>query len=614
MGVFEKSPLGILINKAVAWLEAGLASFVRWIAALAYRRMTIYGRTLATAPYRGATVVAPIFLVACVPLVLSPAVALNTWQLDYSLPLDTSMRWVFGHIPHIDFETPIGVAYWLAQGWATELIGIDVRTPVLANLIAAVPLAIGATLLLARRLSGALLGIFVLAVLLLAVSPRAVGDLPGEVSFLAGYNKVGLAIFCVLVVAFFLEPTRPGRRGVRVAEVATVAFFLVWLVYLKITFAVIAVAGGIVAFHYAPANRGTILLGFAIMVATVLVVGWSTGINGPYLEDIMDAARASPTFRARKLMLDIGASRLSLVLIALSTIYYWKIGEASRSMKISDLVVAMGLLFASAIAMNQVHDNYFPLGFAALFVLAQRSLAHHPEPVSGYSASPIMAPFVPPLVGATLLVAFITLSDVYTVTHYYRAGQENSAGARMCDQLDQPICGLTYLFPKFDSGDRLTPLPGPLFTNATEPAGGHDALLTIAEMIDYCSANDLCLLWKLNQQLYQLLNRHMSRQDRPYYFGFTNILPYYYQVEPPKYVMAWTGMGRNFSQESHPLPARMFSDITLVAMPKVNFGVGRAPGLHTIYEDELPNYFSKVDETEAWIIWRRPDTRATAGR
>ena len=54
----------------------------------------------------------------------------------------------------------------------------------------------------------------------------------------------------------------------------------------------------------------------------------------------------------------------------------------------------------------------------------------------------------------------------------------------------------------------------------------------------------------------------------------------------------------------------MFSDITVLVLPKVKFGSGMEPGLHPIYEDELPAYFSKIDETEAWSIWRRPDTRS----
>lgn len=600
----------MVVQKIVTRLESALASLVGRAVAFDHVRMVNSAQDVVTARYRGALVIAPIFLVACIPLLLPAAVSLNTWQLDYSLPLDTSMRWVYGHVPHIDFETPIGAAYWLVQGWATALIGVDVRTPVLANIIAAVPLVAGAAFLLGRRLSGGLLGILLLAVFLLTISPRAPGDLPGEFSFLAAYNGVGNAIFCVLITTLFLQPARPRRAGALAAEAGVLAFFLLWLIYLKITFAVISVAGGIVALHYAPENRKTILLAAALLIPAVLVVGWSTGINGPYLDDISDAARAGTAFRFKKLLLDITSSRLSLALIGLCMVFYWTLSASQRSEKVSNLVVALGLLVAGAVAMNQAHNNYLPLGFASLIVLAQRALSNEPERDPKNSPVRKMASYVPPLMGAILLVGLVTLSDVFTVAHYFRAGHESAIRTRMCDHPDQPVCDLTYVFPGSAFGARFSPLPGPRFAGDSGSAAHPGPLSSLVEIIEFCSANEICFLWKLNEQLIHLLNRHMTPDDRPYFFGFTNILPYYYQVEPPKHVMAWSGVDRNFSQASHPSPAHMFSDITVLVLPKVKFGSGMEPGLHPIYEDELPAYFSKVDETEAWSIWRRPDTRS----
>jgi hypothetical protein len=587
-------------------LESTLAKGVGAVVSALCRRSVVNARLIATTPLRGITLVLPILLIVCIPLLLSQTVVLNNWYLDYSLPLDTSMRWAFGHLPHIDFETPIGIAYWLAQGWATELIGIDVRTPIVANFISVIPIAIGGLYLLWHKLPGGMLGLFMLPVILFVVSARAPGDVPGQTSFLASYNTVGMAMVCILATSVFLESAKPRQRAGAAIEAGIMAFFLLWLVYLKVSFVAIGLGAAIVSLHYAPDNRKPVILALLLAAAGVLVVGWATGLNGPYFDDLAAAAKASPTFRIKKLLFDTVSSRLSLMLVGLCMVYYWRLSSAERSKKISNFVVASGFLIAGLITTNQVHDNYLPFGFIALLILAQKASQEDG------GAARVVGAYFPPLVGAFLLVGAQALHDVRSAAQYFAMGRGAELRTRMCDQPEIPVCHLAYEFAGASVRERLEPLPGPKFLDVAAREESTNSLPSLVELSEFCDADEDCLFWKLHEQSYQLLNRHIRRGDRPYFFGFTSILPYYYQLEPPKFVMAWSGIDRNFSQNSYPDAERMFSDTTLMVTPKVAFGTGREQGLHAIYEEEIPKYFKKVGETDAWIVWRRPDTRLAA--
>jgi len=87
--------------------------------------------------------------------------------------------------------------------------------------------------------------------------------------------------------------------------------------------------------------------------------------------------------------------------------------------------------------------------------------------------------------------------------------------------------------------------------------------------------------------------------------GFSNILPYFYQLEPPRHVLAWSDVGRNLSAASHPDATGAFSDVTLLVIPRVDFGSGLEPGLLSIYADDIPRLFVKVEESDCWELWRR---------
>ena len=566
-------------------LEDALAGAAAKAWAVVAARAVANAHDLVNARFAGMLLAVPLLAGLSAPLLFADVVVINTYIVDYALPLDTSLRWWHGQVPHLDYHTPIGAAYWLMQGLAVELTGLSAKSPVIANFIAAAVLALSGGLLARQRLSGGLGGLFLFAVLMIVISPRSTGDLPGQVSFLGAYNKVALACLAILLMTFFLEPRRPRHAIIAGAEVAATGLLLVWLFYLKVNVAAIAVAGGIVALYYAPANRRLTLAAFAVAAAAVGLVGMTAGINHAYLADIAQASGSVSLLRGVKVIEDLVAGLPLLVILALALAGYWRRSQAPYAVKVSNLIITLGLVVASLITMNQVHDHAWPLVFAILILLAQRALAESSQA------------FVPPTVAAFLLVAYTVFADMSAVVIYVN-GQRDSAVLRYCDDASRPACAIGVA--TFDAwvAPRLAPLP----TTASEPV---EAEASLAQMYEFCESHEYCVWWMLNEQLYRHLNRVIEPGDRPLFLGFMNWLPYYYGLEPPRHVLAWMDIDRNLSLASHPEPRRMLSDVTLVVVPRIRSDVGYFADLETIYGETISQMFEEIDRSEVWSIWRR---------
>jgi hypothetical protein len=566
-------------------LEDGLAAAIAKLWALLRGRARANARGLVTARFAGMTLAVPLLLGLSIPLLSSELVVLNTYVVDYALPLDTSLRWWHGQVPHLDYQTPIGAAYWLFQGLGVELTGLDAKSPLVANFLAAGLLGLSGVVLAWRRLSGGLAGLFLFAVLLLVITPRSTGDLPGQMSFLGAYNKWALGALAILLMTFFLEPRRPWRRAGQLAEALVVGLLLLWLVYLKVTLAAVAVAGAVVALHYAPANRRLTACGLALAVAGVVIVGLATGINGPYLGDLRAASGSVSLLRGAKLLEDLFAGIPELLVLSLGLVGYWRRSEARRQARLDNVTIALGLTLAAYMAMNQIHDHAWPLSFAVLILLAQRALAEAGEG------------FMAPTIAAFVLVAYAVFADLSAVTVYVRS-QAADTMVRYCDDPARPLCriGVAAFDPWVQP--RLAPFP-------TAQDAPPEAAETLAGMYHFCDSHEYCIWWQLNDQLYRRLGRHVEPGDRPLYLGFMNMLPYYYGLVPPRHVLAWMDVNRNLSFASHPDPQAMLSDVTLLVIPRLQRELGYYPDLETIYGEAIAAQFDEIERTEAWSIWRR---------
>jgi len=545
---------------------------------------------------------AAIVLLAVVPFA-TELIVLNRATVDFTFPLDTSLRWAFGHWPHLDYQTPVGIAYWVNQGVAGEILDLSAKSIFLANIIAASLIAGAALVLLRRRLASSHAAILLTGLLALVLSPRGFGDPAGLISYLAPYNKTGLAALGLLFVAYFVEPRNKAGNKFSGAESLVAGLLLVWLIYLKLNFAVIAGAGAIAALYFAPANRGLVIgsLTLALLGAAGVAVG--TGIGPAYLRDIQVVATVGNVFRPNKLVADLIGSVFALTVFLAAAVVYRLTSHAPPGVRQENVIVPLGLLTAGIVAMNQVHGNELPLTFVALVVLSERALR---EPISTKATG--TRPFSIPLIISGLLVLLSVYQDLKTV-NVYVSDQREGRAIRYCDSPGTPVCSISYAFFDTHALETLEPFADPALRSAPASKAAVETFVAQAKSVPQhlaaCDGAPLCALWSVYGELYELLNLVVVPGDRPYLLGFMNPVPYYYGIEPPKHVPAWIDMGRTVSAATHPDADILFSDVALLVVPKTDLAQDYRPGLFPIYADEIAARFNTIAETESWSIWRK---------
>lgn len=542
-----------------------------------------------------------VILLTAVPFA-TDLIVLNRATVDFSYPLDTALRWAFGHWPHRDYQTPVGIVYWLLQGLAGAVLDISAKAIFLANLIAAALIGLAGAVLVRHRLAPSHAAILMTGLPALVLSPRMFGDPAGLISYLAPYNKSGLAILGVLFTAQFLARRDGARPGLLGAEPLVAGLLIGWLIFLKLNFAALAVVGGIAALYFAPANRRSIIGSFLVAGIVTAIVAATTGIGGAYLGDIRTVSTAGDVFRTSKLAADIVGSLPTLALFAAALVAY-RISSGSAAWPRSEnLIVALGLCTACIAAMNQVHGHELPLVFVALIVLAERALRETStnQDLAYANAAPMLA--------ALFLVLLPVAKDLGTIRLYVTEQTDGNA-IRFCNAPEVPACTVSYAFFDAHALRTLAPFPKPALGIEHAPpediANYTRDAKNIAAHLNLCQENPLCALWSIYSELYGLLNLVMAQDDRAFLLGFMNPVPYYYGIEPPKDVPAWIDMGRTVSEDVHPDAAVMFSDVTLLIVPKTELAQDYRPGLFAIYEDDIRTRFAVVAETESWSIWRK---------
>jgi len=544
---------------------------------------------------------AAIVLFAAVPLAMD-LVVLNRATVDFTYPLDTSLRWAFGHWPHLDYQTPVGIAYWLNQGLAGAILGLSAKSIFLANIIAAILIGGAALVLVRRRLASGHAAILVTGLLALVLSPRMFGDPWDLVSYLAPYNKIGLALLGVLMVAYFVEPRAKCGSRMTIAESLVAGALIVWLIYLKLNFAAIAIAGGVVALYFAPANRAVIVGSILVAVSAGVVVAVGTGIAPAYLYDIRFVATVGGVFRPNKLAADLAGSLPTLALFGAAAIAYRLSSHAESWPRVVNLTVACGLLAACIVAMNQVHGNDLPLAFVAAIILSERALRE-----TATTKTVAIPPYAGPLLVAGLLVLQSVYKDVRAID-VYASDQRDGRALHFCDDPEIPSCAISYAYFDAHALRTLQPFPAPHLRSVPPAPADVETFQRRAKSVEQhlaaCNDAPLCALWAVYGELYGLLNLVMVAGDRPYLLGFMNPIPYYYGIEPPKHVPAWIDMGRTLSATTHPDADVLFSDVTLLVVPMTELAQDYRLGLLPIYADDIDARFDKVAETESWSIWR----------
>lgn len=554
-----------------------------------------------------------VVLVLAVPPLISETVALGDSWLSYSPALEASLRWQFGHLPHVDYHTPTGIAYWLNQGLAVEIVGLGAKTGLVANLLAAGPIALIGLFLVRPRMTALMTALLMTGVLALLLSLRPIGGGAGMLGDISAPERIGLAIFAVLLATFFLEPRTERRPMAAALESVVVAGLLVWLVYLDVYIAALAVVAGGMAMAFPSASRGLILEAMTFAGLATIGLGFLYANGVPYLADIKAATAAAPMPDMATLVQHLQTSLIPLGVVIGALALYVLLNRADKKMRTDTVAVTVALILISVLAMIRVDAGGLSLPFVILTVLAAR--AHRLRDREGDKTGRFLGTLstyrvahIPASLAAILLVGVAVGSDLLTLKAFVGVPNDTPA-IRVCDDDGQAACSIWLIGNETPGGPLL---PSPTIGASNDP-GALAAFVDNAQSVEKhaatCAGNPTCLRRALHTELIGLLNLVIEPGDTPLLLGVTNPLPYYYGIEPPRAVLTRLAPGETVSLRHHPGAGRLFSDSSLLVIPKARGNPDFEPDLLRYYEGAIARMFVLAVETDAWSIYRKPTVK-----
>ena len=256
----------------------------------------------------------PVLVVFCAALL-----ALATWL--FALPRATVTTYIpqdvwgffdfihrldIGHLPHVDFHSPLGGLVFALPFFGFRVTGQLAGSLEIANvamLTVALPIA---AVLLYRRTTTGIAVVFLIALAGVVAIPWAAAESGLFVTHSMFYNRWGWGLVATLFLAALplAPPIRGGTWTLRihfVAEALSIGVVLLLLFFIKVTYFLVALSF-VVLFGAALARfLRTSLLGLAVFALTLLAVSLATEVVDDYLLDVVraiDVAHNPDTFRS----------------------------------------------------------------------------------------------------------------------------------------------------------------------------------------------------------------------------------------------------------------------------------------------------------------------------
>jgi hypothetical protein len=542
------------------------------------------------------------YAIAALPVLISltnPGIILDIYTHDLAgFTFDAMWRVTHGQIPHTDFHSPVGQAfYWPFM--AVGLFGpVTAKSVIAANALVALVAAAATGALLRNRASPLVLVAALLVVVGAAIAPRDIGHGPTIFSYLALYNRWGWALIAIVALAVFLPRRDEGadKRAVLRADVtdgAILGMLGACLILLKVTYfaAALGLLGGAALLR--TLNFRTALIAGAAFLVTLGLVELLFHDLAAYVEDLRMAAAAQSldlVDRKKKLFghlaegLVVGAGIAALLAFARpprTMLGYLR--ESWRTLAIGALIVGAGVLIAT--------QNFQPtestLFAVAVLVVIQRALFSAPS--SEARPAPVHAAFVAAALAVVSLFApAIDIASVFT----HRVMAESGAACRLIAL--RKGSGEDLMFPtaSFPETQRaLTDKCGAYQSLGLGPLHEEYAADTAASLADGA----------------KLLRKHVnSSEESVLALDFANPFPMLIGAQSPKHALMWWDVGRSYSFKSHPRGADMLADTDVIIQPakgRASFGYGDA--MMIVYGDEIRRDFQIVEDSKYWRIWAR---------
>lgn len=527
---------------------------------------------------------------------------------DMWFQFDSLWRSANGDIPHRDFHSPVGQAYFWPFQILASINMVGSLSIIYAQLIVAGAAVICCLILFSRRLSSVLYFAGTVLVVLTALSPRDIGFQYDVFSHLASYNRWGWSFAFIIVMAAAVTPIISGdirslhHRYFDIIDGLIIGLCLTFLFFLKITYFV---------------GSGTIILvsvamrRFSIRMLLWTAVGLALGIAASELRWHNTLAYFADLQSAIAANLNAGGDRTRDALRHLvegaiygtagtAVLWIWQPMKLTNFVRQwwKELVTAAFIIITAAAIATQNHPRFeSPLYHAAVLVLLEyghRRSADRPAIGTNDKWQKNIRRAVGWVAGL-IAVSYIGVIDARSVLAH--SWMSNAGVACRINALQGSLLKDVLLPPRAFRGTAA----GLSVANCPE----RDIFPTYPvqwEQMDQQLQNEVISI----SEIMPLLNRELTPSDRVMPLKFSNLYSAATATKPVEGSLSWWHYGRTFSMDAHPDIRKLMSSATVVLVPDFSHDLDVTNAhMFSLFSQQLQTKFVVTNQLRSWTVWKK---------
>jgi hypothetical protein len=468
--------------------------------------------------------------------------------------LDGAWRVINGQRPHLDFYTGLGPVTYLITAAGVAIAKGNAAGLAYGQALFGCVAGLWAYLLCERRMRSVATILVSVIVVLMAIVPTTIGDIPAGITPATTYNRCGYALVALLMIeAMAVRPgvaRRSGRGRDEFIGGLSTGLVLGILLFLKISF---FLGAGLLIVALAPLRRQTRERWYGMAAAlggTVLAFTWYLRFDlAAVYNDLRTVAQTKHVKLGGYLAKDVIVSACPFLLFTqlISRV------EVSRWDRNAVRIAGLGVCLAGFFLLLTSWQFYgLPLNSIMAILLLDRAV-----------------PKSTPVTSVPLLRFSILLLGSFFALIY----------------IGSEAAGLNYAL-----SEKLNQTPHTSFTAPT--LVGFNSTVE-RDYVEY--VNEGC----------NLLQLHRQPHDTVLSLNFTNPFSFALGMKPPSQGTTWLQYGTDFDDVHGPAPERIFGDASLVMLPKI-FSDGTLPDtVPRIYGPFLKQHYALAAESPNWWLYRR---------
>jgi hypothetical protein len=509
----------------------------------------------------------------------------STMEHDAFVFFDGVQHLVSGRCQHIDFHTPMGQLCNLLPYWGYILSGRFAGAMEWGCLLAGIYfMTIGAYVLSTRYTIGLAFPV-VMFLCLLTVVPMGVDSPPEMITTAMFYNRLGWTALTIILL-FYLEPRKDVSRHLWL-DSAMLSGLLLFLFYLKISYALVALAFMSLLLFDSQYNRQLVLATLGISAAIIASLEAAFGFHGAYLLDIRDTLKASGANRGSMIPKLFANIREYLMATFAVIVAY------SSAPKRWNYLIFMGFVFASGLAIIDQNTHYRGvISLIAVFAVAQeicrRKLESEPLASLRGHIEIAKAESYWSLACLGLLLAFVVQPITYgwTATTMIR-----SAVVAAREELPQGLGGVVfscYENPILEQESLSKPRRN---SDLAEARIGQEYIKSVLDGAEILKASGIA-------------DKSVMTLD------FVNPFSFLLAMKPAIGDHTCVHYGRTMNDGITPSPEDYLGQADYVMVPLKPKTPPTADFLWRTYRPYIEKEFDKSAATEYWVLWKRISTNS----